>query len=199
MSPPADATTRADTGMYQTVRYIFDTRAGRDEGQIGATLVSKCRSRLIRVRSKRLVAAGAVLTAGLGARKCSRASICHHLRCVSTICFDGVELIGLAVLASLLPVRSIDLDHRHCQARQMTSHARPVGASALDPDTFDRAEPGHHTANILCPAAVVRNDSTPNKPPFMSTTAATFTSRCVWTPPTIRREESTMTIGHPFP
>ena len=34
--------------------------------------------------------------------------------------------------------------------------------------------------------------------PFMSTTAATFTSRCVSTPPTTRRAESTMATATPF-
>jgi hypothetical protein len=33
----------------------------------------------------------------------------------------------------------------------------------------------------------------------MSTTAATFESRCVSTPPTIRRAETTMAVSHPFP
>jgi transcriptional regulator with XRE-family HTH domain len=34
--------------------------------------------------------------------------------------------------------------------------------------------------------------------PFMSTTAATFTSRCVSTPPTTKRAESTMATATPF-
>jgi hypothetical protein len=45
---------------------------------------------------------------------------------------DRVELIGLAVPTSLLPVRSIDLDHRHRCSRQMAGDARAIGAGALD-------------------------------------------------------------------
>ena len=56
---------------------------------------------------------------------------------------DGVELIGLAVPASLLPVRTIDLDHRHRRSREMAGDTRAVRAGALDTNTFDRAEPAH--------------------------------------------------------
>ena len=58
-------------------------------------------------------------------------------------CFDRIELIALAVLATLLPVRTIDLDHRHARGHEMAGDARPVRAGSLDPDPFDRTEAGH--------------------------------------------------------
>ena len=71
----------------------------------------------------------------------------------ATSSLDGVELIGLAVAAALLPVRTINLDHRHRRSREMTCKAGPIGAGALDPDTLDRAEPSHPRRQHPCPSA----------------------------------------------
>ena len=84
------------------------------------------------------------------------------------------------------------------QCGEVAGEPGPVGPGGFDPDPFDRAEPEHPRRQRRCPSAVVGNDSTPSRPPFMSMTAATMKSRCVSTPPTTRRAESTMAIGHPF-
>src|SRR3954447_21791648 len=55
-----------------------------------------------------------------------------------------------------------------------------------------------HDDNARYPAEVVANDSTPNNPPAASTTAATWTSKCVSTPPTTGRAEPTMVMAIPF-
>ena len=55
--------------------------------------------------------------------------------------FDGVELIGLAVAAPLLTVRSIDLDHLHPGALQEPGQPGAVGAGALHPDPRQLTEP----------------------------------------------------------
>ena len=52
---------------------------------------------------------------------------------------DRVELVALAVPPTLLPVRSIDLDHDHTRRNEVAGDAGPIRAGALDPDPFDRA------------------------------------------------------------
>ena len=112
--------------------------------------------------------------------------------------FDRVELVGLAVAAALLAVRTIDLDHHQALAAQMTRQAGAIRAGAFHPDPIDRTErrPANR-ATRRNPAGVVANDSTPNTPPFASTAAATCTSACVSTPPVTGRVVSTMVIAIP--
>ena len=53
---------------------------------------------------------------------------------------DGIDAVGLAVAATGLPVRAINLDHHHPGRAQEPGQARPVGAGALHPDPVQRAE-----------------------------------------------------------
>ena len=57
--------------------------------------------------------------------------------------FDRVDPIGLAALATLLAVRTIHLDHRHRGSGEVTGEAGPIGAGALDANTFNGPEPSH--------------------------------------------------------
>jgi hypothetical protein len=56
--------------------------------------------------------------------------------------FDRVELIRLAVPATLLPVRAVDLDHQHALTAQMARQPGAIGTRAFHPDPIDRAERG---------------------------------------------------------
>src|SRR5688572_16173860 len=62
--------------------------------------------------------------------------------------FDRVELIGLAVAATLLPVRAIDLDHFDPGALQKPGQPGAVGAGALDPDPGQLAEAGEPVVQV---------------------------------------------------
>ena len=66
---------------------------------------------------------------------------------------DRVELIALAVLASLLPVRSIDLDHRHPRRHETAGDTRPVRAGSFDPNAFDHTERRHPRRQRSMPAS----------------------------------------------
>ena len=57
-------------------------------------------------------------------------------------CFCRAETIH-AVCEDYRAAASIDLDHDDSRPRQVTSDASPVRTSALNSDSFDRAEPGH--------------------------------------------------------
>ena len=112
--------------------------------------------------------------------------------------FDGVDRVGLAGAAAQLAVGTIDLDHLHTTAAEMTSEAGTVRAGAFHANPGDRPErPRPNRAARRNPMVVVANDSTPNTPPFASTAAATCTSRCVSTPPVTGRALSTMVIAIP--
>ena len=54
--------------------------------------------------------------------------------------FDGVELIGLAVAATSLTVRPVDLDHHDARCRQVPGESGTVAAGALHSDPLHRAE-----------------------------------------------------------
>jgi hypothetical protein len=54
--------------------------------------------------------------------------------------FHRVEGIGLAVAATGLPVRTVDLDHLNTGAAQQTGQPGTIRAGALDPDPGHRAE-----------------------------------------------------------
>ena len=49
----------------------------------------------------------------------------------------------------------------HTRRREVAGEAGPIGAGALDPDPFDRAEPRHPRRQPRCPSGVVGNDSHP--------------------------------------
>jgi hypothetical protein len=51
-----------------------------------------------------------------------------------------IDGVGLAVAATGLPVRAIDLHHRHPNTAQEAGQAGPVGAGALHPDPLQRAK-----------------------------------------------------------
>ena len=79
---------------------------------------------------------------------------------------DGIDAVGLAVAATGLTVRAIDLDHRHPVTAQEAGQAGPVGAGALHPDPLQRAERASQACSSANPAVVVGNDSTPSTPPL---------------------------------
>ena len=53
---------------------------------------------------------------------------------------DRVEAVGLALAATPLAVRSIDLDDGHARLEQVAGEPGAVGAGALDPHPLDGAE-----------------------------------------------------------
>jgi hypothetical protein len=65
--------------------------------------------------------------------------------CVTGLCRSGggdrVLGVGLAALASPLPVRPIHLDHRDAFSEEMAGQAGAVAAGALDADQLDGPEP----------------------------------------------------------
>jgi len=65
--------------------------------------------------------------------------------CVTGLCRSGggdrVLGVGLAALASPLPVRAVDLDHRDAFSEEMAGQAGAVAAGALDADQLDGPEP----------------------------------------------------------
>jgi hypothetical protein len=62
--------------------------------------------------------------------------------------FDSVELIGLAVAATLLAVRSVDLDHRHRLTMQEPGQAHAVGTGPLHTDRHHLPEPGEPAVQV---------------------------------------------------
>jgi hypothetical protein len=54
--------------------------------------------------------------------------------------FDRVELVGLAVATSFLPVGTIDLDYGHTRRGEVASQPGAVGAGAFHPDPLERTE-----------------------------------------------------------
>ena len=77
---------------------------------------------------------------------------------------DRVELIALAALASLLAIRSIDLDHRHVRREKMAGDAGPVGAGSLDPHPFDGPERRHPRRQRSMPVSSRRERLHPEQP-----------------------------------
>jgi hypothetical protein len=73
-------------------------------------------------RPQRFDVAGAALRMALRAPRQRRSSR-----------LDGVELVGLAVAAPLLAVRTVDLDHRDPRRREMPGQAWPVRAGPFNP------------------------------------------------------------------
>jgi hypothetical protein len=53
---------------------------------------------------------------------------------------DGVDAVGLAVLAAGLTIGATDLDHHHPSGSQEASQPGPVCSGALDPDPIEVAE-----------------------------------------------------------
>ena len=53
---------------------------------------------------------------------------------------DRVELVGLAVAATFLPVRPIDLNDRDARGGEMSRQTGAIGASALHADPLKRTE-----------------------------------------------------------
>src|SRR5689334_13044078 len=65
--------------------------------------------------------------------------------------FDRIELVGLPVAATLLAVRTIDLDHHQALTAQMTRQPRPVRAGPFDPHPDERTETGEPTMQLAEP------------------------------------------------
>ena len=55
-------------------------------------------------------------------------------------CFDGIEGVGLPVVASGLAVGAVDLDHLDATATQESGQSDAIRASALDADLVNLAE-----------------------------------------------------------
>src|SRR5437667_8193150 len=61
---------------------------------------------------------------------------------------DRVELVGLAVTATLLAVGTINLDHHQALAAQMARQPGTIRTGAFDPDPIDRAETHQPTMQL---------------------------------------------------
>ena len=112
--------------------------------------------------------------------------------------FDGIEWVGLAAASPLLSVGPVDLDDLDAGPAQVTGQTRAIRAGALHADLGDvakaleprRAAPGSRPRRC-------EKLSDPSSPPSGSRAAATWTSRCVSTPPVIPRAASTMVMVIP--
>ena len=92
-----------------------------------------------------------------------------------------------------------DLDHRRPQRRGGGGPGRRHRRRCLRSRRAPRARSSPASRAARCsPALVVGNDSTPSRPPMLSSAAATWTSRWVSTPPVTGRVASTMVIAIPF-
>ena len=78
---------------------------------------------------------------------------------------------------------------------EVPGEPRSIGPGALDADELDGAEVAEPAQQLLVAAAVVAKLSTPRSAPRSSRAAATWTSRCVSTPPVMLRAKWPC---HPF-
>ena len=101
---------------------------------------------------------------------------------------DGVGRVGLACAPTGLAVGAVYLHNLYTRAPQVAGHARAVRTSALYAYLSDLAEALQPAEQVFVPSRVVANSATPSRPPIGSSTAATFRSRWVSTPPSLLPE-----------
>ena len=111
---------------------------------------------------------------------------------------DGVQRVGLALPAPVLPVGAVDLDDPDAGRGDVAGQAGAVAAGALDPDQGrrSRTRPASSAGGRTRPRWP-GTPATPSSPPTGSSAAATCTSAWVSTPPVIARV-STMVTAIPF-
>ena len=112
--------------------------------------------------------------------------------------FDGVERIGLAVIASGLAVGTVDLDDVDTFAAQDAGQTHPIGAGALYADLGHLSEALEPAQQRFVPSRIRPEGLDPMRRPSGSSAAATWVSRWVSTPPVIPRAGFYHCHGHPF-
>ena len=111
---------------------------------------------------------------------------------------DRVELVGLAVAATLLPIRAINLDHGDARRREMTGQAGTVGAGPFDPDPLDRTERTQpRRQRVIASRRRRKRPHTQQAADRIDRGGDMHIEMRVDTP-TIGRATSTMAICHPF-
>ena len=99
--------------------------------------------------------------------------------------------------AGVLAIRPVDLEDLDAHPAQVTGQARAIGPGALDADLGDVTEGLEPAQQCLVAGELVSKRSVPSSPPSGSRAAATWTSRCVSTPPVTPRAASTMVMVIP--
>ena len=100
---------------------------------------------------------------------------------------DGVLGVGLALAPAALAIGAVDFDDTDAFGLEVTGQPGPIGTRPFDADQLDGAEVGEPPQQLLVAASVVAKLSTPRREPRSSKAAATWTSRCVSTPPVMLR------------
>ena len=101
---------------------------------------------------------------------------------------DGVLGIGLALAPATLAIGPVDFDDADPLGLEMAGEPGAIGPGPFDADQLDRAEVAQPAQQLLVAApSVVAKLSTPRRAPRSSKAAATWTSRCVSTPPVMLR------------
>jgi hypothetical protein len=100
---------------------------------------------------------------------------------------DGVLGIGLALEPAALSIGTVDFDDADALGLEVAGQPGPIGPGPFDADQLDGAEVAQPAQQLLVAALVVAKLSTPSRVPRSSKAAATWTSRCVSTPPVMLR------------
>ena len=98
-----------------------------------------------------------------------------------------IEIVVLAALATIVPVRRRDLQDLDAGLLQVAKQPRAVGAGRLDADALELPEGAHPGEHLLVAVPGRREALAAESRSCSSTTAATWRSLCVSTPPTTRR------------
>ena len=109
---------------------------------------------------------------------------------------SAARAASMASAGSDLPVRRRDWRLGRSTSTTSTPERRSERASVVPyelvpsmPTLATGPEPSSQASNFSWPELVVGNSATPSRPPIGSRAAATFTSRCVSTPPVTTRAD----------